>query len=130
MPSATSRSVWQYPRNLAMPFKICKTLEVESGHMLSKHPDKCKFPHGHTRRVEFVIESDDLDANDMVCDFKVLKEVMADFVDTWDHALAMNTNDAMFETLRAAYGDRIIAFEGRDPTTEAMVKVLFDECKV
>ena len=22
--------------------------------MLSKHPDKCRFPHGHTRKVEFV----------------------------------------------------------------------------
>ena len=37
-----------------MPYRICKTLEIENGHMLSKHPDKCRFPHGHTRKVELV----------------------------------------------------------------------------
>ncbi|RFC52406.1 MAG: 6-pyruvoyl tetrahydropterin synthase [Verrucomicrobia bacterium] len=35
-----------------MPFRICKTIEIENGHMLSKHSDKCQFPHGHTRKVE------------------------------------------------------------------------------
>ena len=112
-----------------MPYRICKTLEIENGHMLSKHPDKCKFPHGHTRKVEFVVEADELDQNEMVCDFKILKEVMADFLDTWDHALAINTKDPMFKTLRDAYGDRIIPFENRDPTTESMVRVLFDVCQ-
>ena len=49
-----------------MPYRICKTIEIENGHMLSKHPDKCRFPHGHTRRVELVLEADDLDENGMV----------------------------------------------------------------
>jgi 6-pyruvoyltetrahydropterin/6-carboxytetrahydropterin synthase len=44
-----------------MPYRICKSLEIENGHMLSKHPDKCRFPHGHSRKVEFVIEADELD---------------------------------------------------------------------
>jgi len=112
-----------------MPYRICRTFEIESGHMLSKHPDKCRFPHGHSRKVEFVLESDALDQNEMVCDFKILKEVMSQFLETWDHALAMNTADPMFETFRKAYGDRIIPFESRDPTTESMVKALFDICQ-
>ena len=37
-----------------MPYRICKSLEVENGHMLAKHPDKCRFPHGHTRKIEFI----------------------------------------------------------------------------
>jgi 6-pyruvoyltetrahydropterin/6-carboxytetrahydropterin synthase len=112
-----------------MPYRICKTIEIENGHMLSKHPDKCKFPHGHTRKVEFILESDDLDQNEMVCDFKIIKQVMADFLETWDHSLAVNTRDPMFKTLRQAYGERIIPFEGKDPTTEIMVKALFDVCQ-
>ena len=112
-----------------MSYRICKTIEIENGHMLSKHPDKCKFPHGHTRKVEFILESDDLDQNEMVCDFKILKEVMADFLDTWDHSLAVNTRDPMFKTLQQAYGERIIPFENKDPTTEIMVKALFDVCQ-
>lgn len=58
-----------------MPYRICRIFEIENGHILSKHPEKCRFPHGHTRRVEIVFEADDLDANDMVCDFKVLRRV-------------------------------------------------------
>jgi 6-pyruvoyltetrahydropterin/6-carboxytetrahydropterin synthase len=112
-----------------MPYRICRTFEIESGHQLSKHPDKCRFPHGHTRKVEFVLEADALDRNEMVCDFKVLKEVMCEFLGAWDHALAMNTADPMFKTLRKAYGDRIIPFEGRDPTTEVMARALFDVCR-
>ncbi len=111
-----------------MAYRICRAFEIENGHMLSRHPDKCRFPHGHSRRVEFVLEADSLDANGMVCDFKVLKEVMEDFLEGWDHALAMNTEDPRFAMMREAYGERILAFEGVDPTTEVMAKALFDEC--
>jgi len=68
--------------------------------MLSKHPDLCKFPHGHSRKVEFVLESDDLDGNEMVCDFKSLKEAMSAFLKAWDHALCVNTQDAQHDTLK------------------------------
>lgn len=112
-----------------MPYRICKTFEIENGHMLSRHPDKCRFPHGHSRTVEFVVEADALDPNGMVCDFKILKEVMEAFLDTWDHSLAMNTEDPRFEMMRNAYGERILAFEAVDPTTEVMAKALFDECR-
>ena len=44
-----------------MPYRVCKTIDIENGHMLSKHPDACRFPHGHTRRIEFVLEAADLD---------------------------------------------------------------------
>lgn len=109
-----------------MPFRICKTLDIENGHMLSKHPDKCQFPHGHTRKVEFVIEADDLDANQMVCDFKIVKEAVGEWLDTFDHALCMNTSDPAYSEFKARYGDRIIGFENQDPTTELMAKTFFD----
>ncbi|MCC6355489.1 MAG: 6-carboxytetrahydropterin synthase [Verrucomicrobiae bacterium] len=111
-----------------MAYRICKTFEIENGHMLSRHPDKCRFPHGHSRRVEFVLEAAGLDENGMVCDFKILKEVMEDYLDGWDHSLAMNTEDPRYPMMREAYGGQIVAFEGVDPTTEVMAKALFDEC--
>ena len=67
-----------------MRYRVCKSFEVESGHMLSKHPSLCRFPHGHTRKVEFVLEADALDGNQMVCDFKVVKEIVNDFLDARD----------------------------------------------
>ena len=113
---------------LLMPYRICKTIEIENGHMLSKHPDKCRFPHGHTRRVEFVLEADSLDENGMVCDFKIIKEAVGSYIDSFDHAICMNTTDPMYETFKTAYGERVIGFESTEPTTEVLAKAFFDRC--
>lgn len=112
-----------------MPYRICKSFEIESGHMLAKHPEKCRFPHGHTRKVEFLLQADTLDANDMVCDFKVLKELMGEFLESYDHALCMNTDDPKFADMKAAYGERIIGFTSTDPTTEVMAETIFRHCE-
>ena len=112
-----------------MTYRICKTMEIENGHMLSKHPDNCKFPHGHTRKVEFVLESDELDENEMVCDFKIITSVIKEYLDSFDHALCMNTEDEMYDVLKSKYGDHIIGFQGEDPTTEVMARTIFERLK-
>lgn len=110
-----------------MPFRISKAFEIENGHILSKHPDKCRFPHGHSRRVEIVLAADVLDANDMVCDFKALKQAIQVFLDGWDHALCLNSKDPNLEFYRTTYGERIVAFPSTDPTSEVMARVIYDE---
>jgi 6-pyruvoyltetrahydropterin/6-carboxytetrahydropterin synthase len=110
-----------------MPFRICKTFEIESGHLLSKHPGNCRFPHGHSRTVEVVLAADRLDPNDMVCDFQAVKTAIGGFLESWDHALCLNTADPDFEFYRRTYGDRIIAFAGTDPTSEVMARTIFQE---
>lgn len=112
-----------------MPFRICKTFEIESGHMLSKHAGTCRFPHGHSRRIEIVVVSDELDASDMVCDFKALKSALEPFLSAWDHALSLNTADPQFAYLKHTYGDRVIPFANSDPTSERMAQVIFTEAK-
>ena len=112
-----------------MPYRICKTIEIESGHMLSKHPATCKFPHGHSRKIEVMLVADRLDDMEMVCDYKVLKTVMSDFLDQLDHAMCMNTDDALYETFKLHYGERIVDFEHRDPTTEVLAEHLFQLCR-
>jgi len=112
-----------------MPFRICKIFEIESGHMLSKHPGKCRFPHGHSRKVEVVLAADDLDANDMVCDFSTIKKALTTLLAAWDHALCINTEDPQFAFFRETYGDRVIPFEKADPTSEVMARAVFEELK-
>ena len=94
--------------------------------MLTKHPDQCRFPHGHTRKVEWVIEADELDANQMVCDFKIIKLAVGDWLDTFDHALCMNTADPAYLEFKSRYGDHVIGFDNQDPTTELMARTIFD----
>jgi len=112
-----------------MPYRICKTIEIENGHLLTHHPEKCRFPHGHSRKVELVLEADSLDANGMVCDFKIVKDAVGDYLDSFDHSLCINTTDPMFESLKKAYGDRVIAFQNTEPTTEVLAKTFFDACR-
>jgi 6-pyruvoyltetrahydropterin/6-carboxytetrahydropterin synthase len=107
-------------------YRVCVAFEVESGHMLSKHPGKCRFPHGHSRRVEVILASEVLDANDMVCDFKAVKLAIGEFVHSFDHAMAINSRDAMMPALE---GQRLVVFQDQDPTTEVLAKRIYDHLK-
>ncbi len=110
-----------------MRYRVCKSIEVENGHMLSKHPDKCRFPHGHTRKVEIVLEAATLDDNEMVCDFKAVKEIIGEYLETFDHAMCMNTEDPSYAEMKERHGDRVIGFDHEDPTTEVLARVIFEE---
>jgi 6-pyruvoyltetrahydropterin/6-carboxytetrahydropterin synthase len=123
-----ARVAWSFPAS-RMPYRISKSFEIENGHMLAKHPEKCRFPHGHSRTVELVLEADTLDANEMVCDFKLLKELMHGFLEQYDHALCMNTDDPEFSRMKSVYGERVIGFLNTDPTTEVMAATIFDHFK-
>ena len=111
-----------------MRYRVCKSFEVESGHMLSKHPGRCRFPHGHSRRVDIVVSSDRLDGNDMVCDFKAIKLAVGDLLDRFDHAMALNAGDPFAkELIEGGMAARVIAFDNEDPTTEVMARRIFEE---
>jgi 6-pyruvoyltetrahydropterin/6-carboxytetrahydropterin synthase len=109
-----------------MSYRICKSIEIENGHMLTKHPGKCRVPHGHTRKVEFVLEAEELDGNQMVCDFKIIKDAVGDWLDGFDHALCMNTADPAYQDFKQRYGVQVIGFDNQDPTTEIMARTIFD----
>lgn len=112
-----------------MKYRICKQFEVENGHLLTKHPERCRFPHGHTRRIEVVLEADELDERDMVVDFKALKLAAGEFIDQYDHAMCINTSDPLYPALVEKFGGpcaRIIPYEGQDPTSEVMARQIFD----
>ena len=109
-----------------MPYRICKTFEIESAHMLSKHPEKCKFPHGHSRTLEVVLRADGLDSGDMVCDFKAVKLAIGEFIDSFDHAVCINSRDPLLPSLKKRPGARLIVYDDQDPTTEVMAKHIFD----
>jgi 6-pyruvoyltetrahydropterin/6-carboxytetrahydropterin synthase len=107
-------------------FRIAKTFEVEYGHRLSKHPEKCRFPHGHSLRIEVVARGRELDDRDMVCDYKALKLVVVDVVERLDHAMALNSADPQLEGL-AAIGERVLLFDDCDPTTEVLARWIFEQ---
>jgi 6-pyruvoyltetrahydropterin/6-carboxytetrahydropterin synthase len=107
-------------------FRLAKTFEVEYGHRLSKHPEKCRFPHGHSLRVDVVVRGRELDEHDMVCDFKAIKYLVADIIKRLDHGMALNSSDPQLEGLQAI-GDRVLLFDDMDPTSEVLARWIYDE---
>lgn len=94
--------------------------------MLSKHPEACRYPHGHTRRIEVVVSAETLDERDMVCDFKALKLAIGGHVERYDHAMAVNSADPLLAAIRQAHPEGVLVFPDRDPTTEVIAKDVFD----
>lgn len=95
-----------------MKYRVCKSFEVESGHMLLKHPGRCRYPHGHTRRIDIVLSSTQLDANDMVCDFAAIKHAVGAYIDQFDHSMAMNASDPLLGVLAACRPDAVAGSGG------------------
>jgi 6-pyruvoyltetrahydropterin/6-carboxytetrahydropterin synthase len=107
-------------------FRVCKSFVVESGHMLSKHPERCRYPHGHTRTIEVVVSGDRLDERGMLADFTALKLAVGDLIEALDHAMVVSSEEPLLPALRELYPDGIIVFPDGEPTTEAIAKYLFD----
>jgi 6-pyruvoyltetrahydropterin/6-carboxytetrahydropterin synthase len=95
--------------------------------MLSRHGERCRFPHGHTRTIEVVVRGKELDENGMLVDFKALRLALEAAVERFDHAMAVNSADPLLPEMKRLYpADALVVFEDKEPTTEVIAKHLFD----
>jgi 6-pyruvoyltetrahydropterin/6-carboxytetrahydropterin synthase len=62
----------------------------------------------------------------MVCDYKALKMLVVDLVERLDHAMALNSEDPQLDGLQTI-GERVILFDDQDPTTEVLVRWLYEQ---
>jgi 6-pyruvoyltetrahydropterin/6-carboxytetrahydropterin synthase len=109
-------------------YRIAKQLEIETGHRLSKHREKCRFPHGHTRTIEVVLTAMQLDAGDMVCDYKALKTVVEGVLERFDHAMILAADDPLRDSF-AAFQERLVLLTEGDPTTEVLARHLYEKIR-
>lgn len=95
--------------------------------MLSRHPEGCRFPHGHTRTIEVVLSGDRLNSEGMLVDFKALNMALSETMTRFDHSLAVNSADPFLPQLQAQYPpEALVIFEDQEPTTEVIAKFLFE----
>ncbi len=106
-------------------YQVCKTFEFESAHLLSKSRDRCRDPHGHSRRVEVVLAAEKLDRNDMVCNFRWIKLALADILSRLDHAICINDSDPRLEDFKRMQA-KLELFKAQDPTSEVIARLIFD----
>ncbi|ACO79087.1 6-pyruvoyl-tetrahydropterin synthase [Azotobacter vinelandii CA] len=106
---------------------IRKLFKFESAHIV-RHctTRRCsRSLHGHSYRVEVLIEADALDRGQMVYDFALLKGAVADFIDAFDHAVVFWSGDD------PAYIEQCKRFSERwvmlpvSPSAEQLSRVFF-----
>ena len=68
---------------------IRKLFKFENAHIVRNcTSDRCKRSiHGHSYKVELLLKASKLDHGQMVYDFGLLKGVIKDFFDSFDHAI-------------------------------------------
>lgn len=93
--------------------------------MLAQHPERCRFPHGHTRTIEVVVCGDRLDENGMLVDFTALKLAVGDWIRQFDHAMAIHSTDPLLPALQSLYPDGILVFD-EEPTTEVFARRIYE----
>lgn len=74
---------------------IRKTFKFEGAHVVRNcSTPKCKYSvHGHSYRVEFLLQASALDHGHMVVDFSIVKELLNKLVDAFDHTIVLWDQD-------------------------------------
>jgi len=109
-------------------YRIEKRFTFPMGHRLSKHEGRCHSIHGHNFTVLVGLKAEQLNADDMIIDFSDLKSVAGAVLDTYDHKLLVNKNDASWmKPLAKELGLRASIFdhEDHDPTAERLSEQIF-----
>lgn len=110
-------------------YKLTTYTELEIGHrLLTSYAMKCQHCHGHRYEVEITVSADQLNDDNMIVDFKKLKEIVKRVLDDkWDHGFALCKNDPLVEALtKDMHTERLHVVEC-NPTLEWMVKHWYNE---
>jgi 6-pyruvoyltetrahydropterin/6-carboxytetrahydropterin synthase len=68
--------------------RVCKIMEFEAAHFIPGHKGKCKDLHGHSYKLEVVVQGEPDIENHITMDFSDLKDIMKEIVDDWfDHKM-------------------------------------------
>ena len=72
--------------------RVAKRFRWEAAHRLPWHDGACRNIHGHSYRMEVVVEGP-VDTQGMVIDFKDVKTALKPLVEAWDHATFVAHDD-------------------------------------
>ena len=84
----------------------------EAAHRVIDYPGKCDRLHGHNWKVEAIVKGKELDELGMLVDFKVVKNVLKETLDRFDHRFLNELKPFS---------------EGVNPTAENLARIIFKE---
>lgn len=106
---------------------IRKLFKFENAHIVRNcSSDRCKRSiHGHSYRVEVLLQANRLDHGQMVYDFGLMKGIIKDLIDSFDHAITFwDKDDADYVTACKNFSARWIALPV-SPSAEQFSRVFF-----
>jgi 6-pyruvoyltetrahydropterin/6-carboxytetrahydropterin synthase len=105
-------------------FTITKEVYFCYGHRLMKHPGKCRNLHGHSVKASITIKQEQLNDQDMVCDFSDIKACAEQYIDqNLDHNLLLHQDDPIIPLLKQN-NERFMAIP-EHPTAEVLSRMIF-----
>jgi len=115
---------------------ITKRIEIDMGHRVPNHKNKCRNLHGHRYKIEVgvddkVITTKGASNEGMVIDFGDLKEIMMNEIDKkYDHGFCVWEQDVFIDMFKAlSIQDQKIIFVSFVPTAENLAKHWFNLIK-
>lgn len=106
---------------------IRKLFKFENAHIVRNcSSDRCKRSiHGHSYKVEVLLQANRLDHGQMVYDFGLLKGVIKDLIDSFDHAIAFwDKDDNEYIAACKQFSARWIALPV-SPSAEQFSRIIF-----
>lgn len=106
---------------------IRKLFKFENAHIVRGcSSDRCKYSlHGHSYKVEVLMEADRLDHGQMVYDFGLFKTTIRDVIDSFDHATAVwDRDDADYLAFVKRHSLRWVSLPV-SPSAEQFSRVIF-----
>ena len=92
-------------------YEVTIRAEFSAAHNLREVGGKCESLHGHNFKVEVAVESERLDDQGRVIDFRFLKEKTRTVLEGLDHK----------------YLNELPSFQGQNPSSENLARYLFEE---
>jgi len=81
-----------------------------AAHRLCGYQGACSNLHGHNWKVRVCVKTDKLDDIGMALDFGIIKQILKDILDKFDHA----------------YLNDVSGFETQNPTSENLARQIFE----
>lgn len=111
-----------------MSFLVTKRIDFCYGHRLVDYDGVCRHLHGHNAMVEIDIQSDALDARNMVVDFSDVKRLVKTWIDReLDHKMILRQDDPMVAVLKAQ-GEPLFLLDS-NPTAERLAQLIYDQAR-
>lgn len=105
---------------------LTKTFEFAAGHVLPKHPGKCKNLHGHNYKLEVTVHGALDNGTGMILDLGELKAIVTPMIDLLDHAFIVT--DSMNVSLREQIVAKSKTYDmGKQESTAENIARMFAE---